>query len=223
MDGRESKCRFRSVNAAVRRTAIASVSPVTASRPAFDYGSFERGTTLEKQVTTLTPFERLSLMNQFSILKAVDPENEEHYEKQIEILHSGYTILYGEVFKPVYEEMELDECRYVFDVLDMFRILINSFEALNAKQGLTADDVAFEGFDGNNETKRWAFAEYLQESGRWKETLVGDLNSHSIMTMHRYPKMLERYEPIKQQIIDSHTGKWQLMAEQIKTVIGKED
>ena len=177
---------------------------------------------MEKQVTTLTPFERLSLMNQFSMLKAVDPENESHYDDQIEILRSGYTIMYGEVFKYVYEEMEEDECRYVFDVLDMHRILINSFEALKDKQGLTADDVVFEGFDGNNETKRYAFAEYLRKAGRWKETLVGDLNSHSIMTMHRYPKMLERYEPIKKQILDSHMGKWQLTAEQIKTVIGKE-
>ena len=178
--------------------------------------------TLEKQIT-LTPFERLSLMNQLSILKHLDPENSEHYEDQIEILHGGYTIMYGELFKTVFEEMDVDECKYVFDVLDMFRALINSFEALEDKQGLTAEDVQFEGFDGNNETKRWAFAEYLQEAGRWKETLVGGMDSHSIMTMHRYPQMLERYEPIKQKILDSHMGKWQLTAEQIKEVVGKED
>jgi hypothetical protein len=52
--------------------------------------------------------------------------------------------------------------------------------------------------------------------------MSGGMNSHSMMTMHRYPQMLERYEPIKQEILDSHMGKWQLTAEQIKTVIGKE-
>jgi hypothetical protein len=167
---------------------------------------------LEKQVTSLTPFERLSLMNQLSILKHLDPENAEHYNDHWEILHSGYTIRYGEIFQDVYEEMPLAECEYVYEVLNMHRTLINSFNGLEDKQGLTADDVRFRGFDGNNETKNWAFAEYLQKKGLWKETLVGGMNSHSMMTMDRYPQMLERYEPIKQKILDSHLGNWQLTA-----------
>lgn len=177
---------------------------------------------MEQPVTSLTPFERLSLMNQLAIMKKLDPENAEDYENQIRILHSGYSVLYEEVFHNVYEEMPLEECEYVFDVLDMHRTLINSFEALKDKQGLAADDVRFQGFDGNNETKRWAFAEYLQKTGRWKETLVGGLNSHSMTTMHRYPEMLKRFEPIKQEIINSHSANWKLTAEQIKVVIGKE-
>jgi hypothetical protein len=35
--------------------------------------------------------------------------------------------------------------------------------------------------------------------------------------------MLKRYEPIKQHIVDSLSGKWQLTAEQIKEVVGKEN
>jgi uncharacterized protein YfbU (UPF0304 family) len=73
----------------------------------------------------------------------------------------------------VYEEMDVEECKYVYDVLDLHRILIQSYEALTDKKGLTPDDVRFRGFDGNNETKRWAFAEHLQKQGKWKETLVG--------------------------------------------------
>ena len=59
---------------------------------------------MEKQLT-LTPFESLSLMNQLSILKHLDPENAEHYEDHIEILHGGCTIMYGELFKTVIEEI----------------------------------------------------------------------------------------------------------------------
>lgn len=176
---------------------------------------------MEKPITSLTSFERLSLINQLAILKKLEPENAEDYKNQIEILHSGYSVLYGEVFQDVYDEMPLEECKYVFDVLDMFRNLINSFSMLTDKQGLTADDVRFRGFDGNNESKRWAFAEYLKKTGRWQETLVGSVNSHSTRTMSLYPEMLQRYEPIKQKIVDSHTGNWQLTAEQIKIVIGK--
>ena len=182
-----------------------------------------RNPKLEKQVTSLTPFERLTLMNQLAILKKLDPDNGEDYDDKIKILHSGYTIRYQDIFLDVYEEMPIEDCKYVYDVLDMHRILINSFNGLQDTQGLTADDVRFRGFDGNNETKNWAFAEYLQKKGLWQETLVGGMNSHSMSTMDRYPQLLERFEPIKQEIIDNHMGNWQLTAEQIKTVIGEED
>jgi uncharacterized protein len=178
---------------------------------------------LKRPFTSLTPFERLSLMNQLSILKILDPDNAKDYDAQIEILHGGYAICYEEVFQAVFNEMPMEECEYVYDVLDMHRTLINSFNGLHDKQGLTADDVRFRGFDGNNETKRWAFAEYLQKKGRWQETLVGGMNSHTIDTVHRYPQMLERFEPIKQEIMNSHMGNWQLSADQIKTVIGKKE
>ena len=71
----------------------------------------------------------------------------------------------------IYDEMSVEECRYVYDVLDLYRVLIRSYGELKDKEGLTPDDVKFAGFDGNNETKRWAFARHLKEEGRWTETL----------------------------------------------------
>jgi DNA protecting protein DprA len=169
--------------------------------------------------TTLTPLERLQLANQFEILEKMKPEEAEHYASLREIVERGYTIRYEEVFNGIYDEMSLDECKYVYDVLDMHRALINSFNELKDKQGLTAEDVKFKGFDGNNESKRHGFVRYLQKEGLWTETLVADLNSHSMMTMKLYPRMLRNFEPIKQQILDSHSGNWLLTAEQIRKVI----
>jgi hypothetical protein len=40
-----------------------------------------------------------------------------------------------------------------------------------------------------------------------------------MMTMSRYPRMLEKLAPIQEQIIASHTGIWLLTAEQIREVI----
>jgi len=40
-----------------------------------------------------------------------------------------------------------------------------------------------------------------------------------MMTMKLYPRMLRNFEPIKQQILDSHSGNWLLTAEQIRKVI----
>ena len=82
------------------------------------------------------------------------------------------------MFRAVYEEMSIDECMYVYDVLDMYRVLIRSYEALADKDALTFGDVKIIGFDGNNE-------------GKWAETLAGYLNSHSMRTMSLYPQMLE--------------------------------
>lgn len=174
---------------------------------------------MDSSIDTLSPVERLQLANQFQILEKLDPDNAEQYAEARDIIVHGYSILYDKVFGAIYNEMPLDECTYVYDVLDLHRVLIRSFNALTDKQGLTEDDVRFRGFDGNNETKRWAFAEYLQKAGLWTETLVGGLNSHSMMTMSRYPRMLANFEPIKEQIVASHSGNWQLTAEQIREII----
>jgi uncharacterized protein len=167
---------------------------------------------------SLSQVERLQLVNQFEILEKLDPENAKFYAEKREILERGYTILYEKVFNNIFEEMSMDECNYVFDVLEMHRALINSYDRLTDKAGLTPSDVAFRGFDGNNESKRYAFAKHLKETGRWEETLKGKLNSHFIGTMHRYPPMLERWKRIRDQK-DDLGAEWGLTADQIKEII----
>ena len=127
------------------------------------------------------------------------------------------------MFTSVFEEIPVEDYEYVYEVLNMHGTLVHSFGELKDKQRLTADEVRFRGFDGNNETKRLAFVEYLRKKGLWKEMLVGGMDSHTEMTKHRYPQMLERYEPIKRHITDSVSGDWKLTAEQIKEVVGKGD
>jgi uncharacterized protein len=170
-------------------------------------------------ITTLSKVERLMLANQLRILERLDSENADEYRKNLDIILHGYTIQYEDVLSGIYDEMSVEECRYVYDVLDLYRVLIRSYDELKDKEGLTSDDVKFRGFDGNNESKRLAFAEHLKKEGLWTETLTGGLNSHSISTMSLYPKMLERFEPIRQQILDSHSGNWIITADQIKKVI----
>lgn len=146
--------------------------------------------------TTLTPVERLQLANQFKILEKLYPEDAEHYAASGEIVEHGYSIEYGDVFSNIFPEMSFGECEYVYDVLDMHRALIGSFNELKEKDGLTLEDVSFKGFDGNNESKCLALAVRLQKEGKWTETLVGELNSHSISTIARYPRMLEKFNPV---------------------------
>jgi uncharacterized protein len=152
---------------------------------------------------TLTLVERKILANQFVLLEKLDPEQAEYYAESRDIIEHGYTIFYDEVLQSIYDEMPIAECRYVFDVLDMHMALRNSYDKLTDKGGVSEDDVRFRGFDGNNESKRYAFAEFLKKTGKWAETLVGGLNSHSMMTIQRYPKMLERYN----RIVEKHKEK----------------
>lgn len=173
----------------------------------------------EMFVKSLTPVERLQLINQFRILEKLYPENAKDYAESREIIAHGYTIQYErEVFGEVWEEMDIEECKYVFDVLDMHRTLIQSYDALTDKKGLTPDNVRFRGFDGNNESKCWAFTEHLKKQGLWVETLTGGVNSH-FPTKARYVNMLKKFEPIKEKILESHTGNWDLTAEQIREII----
>jgi len=122
------------------------------------------------------------------------------------------------VFQSIFDELDAQECRYVFDVLNMYRMLRNGYDELKDKSGIAEADIRFRGFDGNNETKRYAFAEFLQKTGKWQEVLVGGLNSHTETTIQRYPRMLERFERIKKEHEES-MRMWSLSAEEIKEII----
>ena len=167
---------------------------------------------------SLTQVERLQLANQFEILEKLNPQNAECYAEKREILENGYTILYGDVFRTIYEELSMEQCRYVYDVLDMHRDLHYSYEQLADKSGIKPDEIRFRGFDGNNESKLYSFAEYLKKTGKWQETLVGGLNSHSMITINLYPKMLDKYRRIKEKRKD-RLGITPLSADEIKEII----
>jgi uncharacterized protein YfbU (UPF0304 family) len=167
---------------------------------------------------TLTVTERRQLANQHEILEKLDPNNADYHSKCQTILEKGYTLLYGEVFQSVGEEVSEDDCKFVYDVLDMYRDLIRSHEALTDKAGVDADDVRFPGFDGNNETELFGFIRFLKEQGLWEETLASSgLNSHS-ETITRYQKMLKNHKAIRDKY-DPMAPWHDLTADEIKQVM----
>jgi uncharacterized protein YfbU (UPF0304 family) len=170
---------------------------------------------------TLTAFERQTLINQYNILAKLDPDQAEDYQNNVRILREGLTIKYDDVFD-VWEEMSLDKCRYVYEVLDMFRFLRFSFDDLKDKQGLTEDDITFKGFDGNNESQNHGLVSFMKEQGMWTETLHKGvpLNSHSITTVSLYPRMLAKFTPIWEKKNHSMKDQW-LTAEEIKKILFK--
>jgi uncharacterized protein YfbU (UPF0304 family) len=171
------------------------------------------------QVDSLTPTERKILINQFEILKKLDPCNSSHYEEQFEIVSKGYAGEYDSLLAGVYEELPKSECDYVRDVLQLHSILLLSFNELEDKEGLTASDIEFRGFDGNNEIARHGYAKFLNKREEWTE-INGSKNSHSMITMSLYPKMLQRWEEIGKE--HGTDRKWRMTADDIKYVIAYE-
>lgn len=155
---------------------------------------------------SLSPFERLTLALQHQILSHLDENEADHHRRMQEVLTQGFTAEYGTVFSP-YAELPYDDCRLVYDILDMFRVMKASIAELDEteRHALLADHkyvLFFQGFDGNDarEGKMASYVDYLQAMDRWTD-LVEDVksadggNSHSLM-LGRYQAMLDVYDPI---------------------------
>jgi|ERR1039458_8451417 uncharacterized protein YfbU (UPF0304 family) len=160
--------------------------------------------------------ERIQLRNQYKILAKLYPND--HYEKLIEIVDGGYTLLYGDLEEmSLSSEMSLAECKYVYDVLDMFRFLKISFRELKDKEDLKPEDVQFKGFDGNNESRLLSFTSFLKEHGMWETPLSDvpdDLNTH-YPTTSRYKTMLQQWNALPDE------QKHYMTAAHIKEVIAR--
>jgi len=163
----------------------------------------------------LTVIERLLISNQFRILAKLYPEEEEYYSVQRKALENGYKLHYAEIVENFYEEMTEQECLEVVDILDMYRALTFSFENLKEKEGIREEEIHFDGFDGNNETRQYLYARYfILDLDRFTELTYGqknpELNSHSAR-LKKYRNMLAVWKLYK----DKHD----LSSKQIRAIL----
>jgi uncharacterized protein YfbU (UPF0304 family) len=163
---------------------------------------------------SLTKFDRkhLVMLHQLALAVTSDEYERKDHQRQIEVLEYGFTGEYDEQFTMIYDELPLEECRLVWDLLDMFRVLKASvkevgFEAVKQINERAEFALRFSGFDFNDprEGRLADYAEYLTtKKGRWSE-LVEHFddqhergNSHCPMLEH-YRSMLAAFQPIWQQ------------------------
>jgi len=173
----------------------------------------------------LSKAERLILANQFQLLSEQDNEylDKETCLQFVTILREGYELLYDDIFSGMDEEVSAEKCRFVLDVLSMYRIISNSFHRLS-ETTLTEEVIAFAGFDGNEETKEYSFLKFfINDYDRFrdlKKNKYMEENSHSRMV----PRYIRQFE-IYSNIIESKKGAYQphgneLTEEEIKLVLG---
>jgi hypothetical protein len=159
---------------------------------------------------SLTLFERELLRLQHQILEDlcdVRGSEREYHHQAIEILANGFTGEYGRLFMGLDPELAFRDCRLLWRILDMFRLVEPSFNRLSevakADIGEHANHLlSFRGFDHNDslEGRFAAYAKFLVGSGRWREQAdaveLDGGNSH-IPNLATYQRMLAVFEAIQ--------------------------
>ncbi len=157
---------------------------------------------------TLTLKERLLLANQYLILEKLYPDEAEHYAELRKVVERGYALEYIDLVEQFSEELSKEDCLEVHDILDMHRALHDAYGRLEDKSGINADEIRFQGFDANEETRQYVYVGFLlHDQKRWSESNRDDLNK-PWRALPRYRKMLtkwgrsaDRYHLIREDIV----------------------
>ena len=149
----------------------------------------------------LTKLERLNLINQYTILAKLSPDDAEHYEELKTILEDGYEIFYSSLDMWISEDMPEKEGKFVLDILDLYRF-IEDYKSRSPNSLVLENHYSiFRGFDGNNEGQYMGFARFLiLTQGKFSEQKKylrknDNLNSHSPM-IEIYKKLLLKWEKL---------------------------
>lgn len=158
----------------------------------------------------LTLEQRLILINQYTILEKLYPENESDYARKREILENGYTLHYSDLVQNVYEEMSESQQREVLDILTMYRVMYFSLKERSAQEKYKNKKIYFPGFDGNEETKLvsytlWFIFKLDRFDELKREDSFGCYNTHH-RTIETYRKMLSYWNslPNKNELNDEN-------------------
>ncbi len=150
-------------------------------------------------VTGLSKLERLQLINQLRILERLYPDDADYYGRHRTALEEGYTLHYDWLFEHLYDELPVDDCREVLNILDMYRAITYSYKGLQEtqKKQIPQAWLEFRGFDGNEEAHRVGYVRYfVVQLERYQELKYGkddaDFNSH-MPTLGKYRAMLREW------------------------------
>lgn len=146
----------------------------------------------------LTDSERLILTNQFRILSLTDHKEKDFWAECQEIVEQGYEALYHDL-PEISAALPRDECKFVFAVLDTYRIL-DAYKSKHPNDVVVQNHAwaNFSGFDGNDdrESRFMRFTSFLiVKQGKWMELKSGQaasdgFNSH-MRIADRYKKMVD--------------------------------
>lgn len=143
----------------------------------------------------LTRLERLSLWNQYEVLKLLDKGRKDYYERCQSILSNGYRARYESLAQHITgDELSEEDTHFVSDVLNMFDALARIGEGGGRKLNIAGS--SFAGFDGNNETELMGYARFLiEKEEKWTYLGIKNFNSHMPLRPF-YSRMLVEFNKI---------------------------
>ena len=148
----------------------------------------------------LDEFQRLTLINQYSILlDLANLRNDEHsvekYKQYIKILECGYSGEYSIFLEGLSDEFSKEDSDLVWDILQIYSNIQYSYRKIKNPK-IAESKIRFAGFDGNNEIKYYAFCNFvLFDLNRFDELTEGgrcDFNSHC-RCCEKYKKMQQKW------------------------------
>lgn len=165
---------------------------------------------------TMSKPDRHVLVLLHEILQQLAPDEAEYHRRQAEVLARGYTGNYDDEFVGIDDELALADCRLLWDILDMFRVLKASIadigdEAL-ARIGEDAEiALTFAGFDLSDEREgqMLGYARHLVDNDRWTDLAehfdaTHDRGNSHLPLLSSYQHMLEAFQPIWRDVV--HAG-----------------
>jgi uncharacterized protein YfbU (UPF0304 family) len=114
----------------------------------------------------LSSKERLFLFNQYEILKHLDKDNVKTYLEYQEIIRKGFKYNYIDLIENINSKgTEEDVSKFIFDVFEMYRMLIRSYNDLSRidKTRINKYDIVFRGFDILEEINYYTYAKFIIE------------------------------------------------------------
>lgn len=141
---------------------------------------------------TLTIVERQILANQYRILSKLGDHSQD-YETKIEILESGFTEQYYEVFDLDVEEIPLEICTETTQILHMYK-RINDVVAALTEEEKTAFDlekIKFKGFNPRKDAHYHYMSFTIDTMGLWPEYKDIDLIATDDCQLSKYRRMLD--------------------------------
>lgn len=138
----------------------------------------------ENKKFEMTDKERLSYILQLKTLELLEPSDSTYRNLRL-ALENGYEYNYLDFFDTfIQNRLSIKDCRFVLDVLEMYRGIIYSAMKLKCTN---LDGYKFPGFDGNNERecKMLFYVNYylidLQRYTEIRDLSNDDFNSHKEM------------------------------------------
>ncbi len=184
--------------------------------------------------TSLSKRDRrqLALLHRVLQLITKDEYEAEHHERMIEVLEHGFTGEYSDEFVTISDELPLSECRLVWDILDMFRVLAASIDHVGVEAVEALDEHAdhalrFRGFDFNDrrEGRLAHYASHVIRGGRWEELAVYFDDKHERGNSHApvlatYLRMLDVYRPIWEVLVSgAGRGRYHLNEDELRQIV----